>query len=133
MGASNVFFLGEVTEDEKWRALARSRAFVLAPRKDLDLDVEGLGLVYYEAFAAGLPVVAARSGGVPEAVGGGGIRLEEPLDVEELGRAIDKLLDPASRYEWDKAVQQRRDEESWTRFLERFEEFYRLQIAAHPS
>lgn len=32
------------------------------------LDVEGLGIVYLEASASGLPVVAGRSGGAPETV-----------------------------------------------------------------
>jgi phosphatidyl-myo-inositol dimannoside synthase len=32
------------------------------------LDVEALGIVYLEASAAGLPVVAGNSGGAPEAV-----------------------------------------------------------------
>lgn len=32
------------------------------------LDVEGLGIVFLEAAAAGLPVVAGRSGGAPETV-----------------------------------------------------------------
>lgn len=32
------------------------------------LDVEGLGIVYLEAQSSGLPVVAGRSGGAPEAV-----------------------------------------------------------------
>lgn len=32
------------------------------------LDVEGLGIVYLEASAAGIPVVAGKSGGAPDAV-----------------------------------------------------------------
>ncbi len=35
------------------------------------LDVEGLGIVYLEASATGLPVVAGRSGGAPDAVRAG--------------------------------------------------------------
>ena len=34
------------------------------------LDVEGLGIVYLEASATGLPVVAGDSGGAPETVRG---------------------------------------------------------------
>lgn len=36
--------------------------------RHLGLDVEGLGIVYLEASAVGLPVVAGRSGGAPDAV-----------------------------------------------------------------
>ena len=32
------------------------------------LDVEGLGIVYLEAQAAGIPVIAGHSGGAPETV-----------------------------------------------------------------
>ena len=32
------------------------------------LDVEGLGIVFLEAAASGLPVIAGRSGGAPETV-----------------------------------------------------------------
>jgi phosphatidylinositol alpha-1,6-mannosyltransferase len=32
------------------------------------MDVEGLGIVYLEASACGLPVIAGDSGGAPEAV-----------------------------------------------------------------
>jgi phosphatidylinositol alpha-1,6-mannosyltransferase len=32
------------------------------------LDVEGLGIVFLEASASGVPVVAGRSGGAPETV-----------------------------------------------------------------
>ncbi|WP_211225517.1 glycosyltransferase family 4 protein [Amycolatopsis nigrescens] len=61
------------------------------------LDVEGLGLVYLEASATGLPVVAGRSGGAPETV------LDEVTghvvdgrDVRELTDTLAPLLsDPA--------------------------------------
>ncbi|HDK02818.1 MAG TPA: glycosyltransferase, partial [Gammaproteobacteria bacterium] len=53
----------------------------------------GLGLVYLEAMAGGLPVVAGRSGGVPDIVhdGENGI-LVAPDSVTDLARALDTLL-----------------------------------------
>ncbi|MFJ1763921.1 glycosyltransferase family 4 protein [Amycolatopsis sp. NPDC088138] len=57
------------------------------------LDVEGLGIVYLEASATGLPVVAGNSGGAPEAV------LDEVTghvvdgrDVGQLGETVASLL-----------------------------------------
>ncbi len=61
------------------------------------LDVEGLGIVYLEASAAGLPVVAGNSGGAPEAVlpGRTGV-VVDGRDVEDIASAcIDLLTDPA--------------------------------------
>jgi phosphatidylinositol alpha-1,6-mannosyltransferase len=48
------------------------------------LEVEGLGIVFLEAAATGLPVVAGRSGGAPDTVRGG-----------ETGRVVDGTSVPA--------------------------------------
>jgi len=121
---SGVEFLGELPESEKVSVLRRSRVFVLAPRADLRGDVEGLGLVYYEAFAAGLPVLAARSGGVPEAVGEAGVLVEDPLSVEELEHAMEALLDPAASEHWRERVRDHARGHPWEQFLTEFESFY---------
>jgi len=57
-------------------------------------QVEGFGLVFAEAHAHGKPVVAGRSGGVPEAVldGETGL-LVEPEDPDALAQAILKILE----------------------------------------
>ncbi|MBV9516229.1 MAG: glycosyltransferase family 4 protein [Mycobacteriaceae bacterium] len=55
------------------------------------LDVEGLGIVYLEASATGVPVVAGRSGGAPESVQQG--RTGFVVD----GRAIDEIAEAVSR------------------------------------
>ena len=55
------------------------------------LDVEGLGIVYLEASASGVPVVAGRSGGAPESVQEG--RTGFVVD----GRSIDQIADAVSR------------------------------------
>lgn len=60
------------------------------------LDVEGLGIVYLEAAATGLPVVAGRSGGAPEAVREGETGLVvDGTDVTAVAGAVgDLLADP---------------------------------------
>jgi phosphatidylinositol alpha-1,6-mannosyltransferase len=61
------------------------------------LDVEGLGMVFLEAAACGLPVVAGTSGGAPEAVQEGLTgTIVEPRSAEAVATAIgDLLADPA--------------------------------------
>ncbi len=59
-------------------------------------SAEGLGIAVLKASAAGLPVVACRAGGVPEAIVDGGTGLlVAPEDADALQRAIAKLVDDA--------------------------------------
>ncbi|WP_067794360.1 glycosyltransferase family 4 protein [Actinomadura formosensis] len=51
------------------------------------LDVEGLGIVYLEASATGLPVVAGDSGGAPDAVLAGETGVVVP------GRSVARIID----------------------------------------
>ncbi|WP_433238179.1 glycosyltransferase family 4 protein [Actinomadura nitritigenes] len=51
------------------------------------LDVEGLGIVYLEASATGLPVVAGDSGGAPDAV------LDGETGVVVPGRSVPRVAD----------------------------------------
>ena len=57
------------------------------------LEVEGLGIVYLEAGACGLPVIAGNSGGVPDAVVDGvtGI-VVDGKNVKEIAAAIIRVL-----------------------------------------
>ena len=63
------------------------------------LDVEGLGIVYLEASATGLPVVAGDSGGAPDAVLEGETGYVVPgRDLDQLAdRLVTLLQDPALR------------------------------------
>jgi phosphatidyl-myo-inositol dimannoside synthase len=61
------------------------------------LDVEGLGIVYLEASAAGLPVVGGDSGGAPDAIVDGetGYVVNGRSDLEVADRISGLLTDPA--------------------------------------
>ena len=72
------------------RRLAQSDVFVLIS------NWEGLPLSILEAMRAGLPVIASRVGGVPEAVVDGETGyLVERGDAEGLGQALTRLLESA--------------------------------------
>ncbi|MEU4802515.1 glycosyltransferase family 4 protein [Actinosynnema sp. NPDC023587] len=58
------------------------------------LDVEGLGIVYLEASATGLPVVAGRSGGAPETVRDGVTgTVVDGRAVSEVATEVGRLLE----------------------------------------
>ncbi|SEL20777.1 glycosyltransferase family 4 protein [Nonomuraea pusilla] len=62
------------------------------------VDVEGLGIVFLEASATGLPVVAGASGGAPDAVRHGETGLVvDGEDVEEIAQALADLLGDPER------------------------------------
>jgi len=88
----SVSFLGALPPQELARYYQGASLFVLTPRQE-GLRFEGFGLVYLEAGAHGLPVVATRSGGVPDAVKDGETGLlAEPDDVPGVAEAILRLL-----------------------------------------
>ncbi|GHC91846.1 glycosyl transferase family 1 [Nocardiopsis terrae] len=68
-GTDSVRFTGPVPADELPAHYDAGDVFAMPCRTRWDgLDVEGLGMVYLEASATGLPVVAGASGGAPDAV-----------------------------------------------------------------
>ena len=70
--ASSVFFTGSVDWPLLPAYYGAGDAFAMPCRTRLGgLDVEGLGIVFLEAAACGLPVVAGDSGGAPDAVADG--------------------------------------------------------------
>ena len=62
IAGSNVEFLGEISDEQKWDLLSKGRAFIFASAD------EDFGIVPVEAMGAGIPVIAYRSGGVMESV-----------------------------------------------------------------
>jgi phosphatidyl-myo-inositol dimannoside synthase len=69
LAGEGVVFTGQVPAGELPAHYAAGDVFAMPCRTlGRGLDVEGLGLVYLEAAASGLPVVAGASGGAPETV-----------------------------------------------------------------
>src|SRR5262249_46988651 len=67
--ADHVVFAGGVRWEELPAHYAAGDVFAMPCRtRRAGLDVEGLGIVYLEASATGLPVVGGDSGGAPDAV-----------------------------------------------------------------
>jgi phosphatidylinositol alpha-1,6-mannosyltransferase len=93
-----VRFLGDVPDEELNRLYARADIFAMTSIEHGD-SVEGFGLVYLEAAAHGLPVVAHAVGGVPEAVADGATGLlVPPGDRPALTAALARLIaDPDLR------------------------------------
>ena len=59
---------------------------------------EAFGRVVVEAQASGIPVIASRTGGLPEAVGHGGILIDDYRDPASWLPALQRLLDDRAAY-----------------------------------
>jgi phosphatidylinositol alpha-mannosyltransferase len=76
---------------------ALAHAYASASASVLASVDEAFGLVLLESLAAGTPVVAARSGASPEVLAGAPAVLFEPDDEADLVRALDEVLELATR------------------------------------
>jgi len=84
--SGSIVVSGRVDDLELNAAYASADLFVLPSR------YEGYGIVYAEALASGLPVIACDVGPVPELVGREAAVLIEPDNVDDLCAALDLLL-----------------------------------------
>jgi phosphatidyl-myo-inositol dimannoside synthase len=90
-----VRFFGNIPDEELDAIYARADIFAMTSI-DYRHSVEGFGLVYLEASAHGLPIVAHDVGGVSEAVQDGKTGLLVPPDrPAQLSAAFERLIDDA--------------------------------------
>jgi glycosyltransferase involved in cell wall biosynthesis len=105
---TNTNFVGYLTGRDLGSAFASADAFIFPSR------TETLGLVLLEAMAAGCPVVAARSGGIPDIVTDGvnGYLFEPEADIQSAITATVRLLEQKQERE---IIRQnaRREAELW--------------------
>ncbi|MBA2671029.1 MAG: glycosyltransferase family 4 protein [Gemmatimonadetes bacterium] len=85
--SDRVRFLGPVSENERKDLFAGALVLLMPSR------FEGFGMVAAEAMAAGVPLVAAAAGSLPEVVAApsGGV-LVEPGDPAALAAAVERLM-----------------------------------------
>jgi phosphatidyl-myo-inositol dimannoside synthase len=94
----HVVFTGGLPAAELPAHFATADVFAMPCRtRGAGLDVEGLGIVFLEASATGVPVVAGRSGGAPETVQEGKTGfVVDGRSVEQIADAVSRvLLDPS--------------------------------------
>jgi phosphatidyl-myo-inositol dimannoside synthase len=85
----SVVFAGKIAWEELPPHFAAGDVFAMPCRTRWGgLDVEGLGIVYLEASATGLPVIAGDSGGAPDAV----LEGETGYVVSDVATLADRLV-----------------------------------------
>lgn len=93
----SVSFIGRIQYAELPQYICCGDIFAMPSRSRLmGLEVEGLGIVYLEASACGLPVIAGKSGGAPDAVveGSTGLVVDGTNDEQIAQAAISLLSNP---------------------------------------
>ena len=92
--SDSITFIGRIKYSELPRYICIGDIFAMPSRsRFFGLEVEGLGIVYLEASACGLPVVGGKSGGAPDAVLVGETGLVvDGTSVSEIADACIELL-----------------------------------------
>jgi phosphatidylinositol alpha-1,6-mannosyltransferase len=92
---NSITFIGRIQYADLPSYICVGDLFAMPSRSRLaGLEVEGLGIVYLEASACGLPVIAGKSGGAPDAVleGVTGVTVDG-RNSSDIARAAIALLD----------------------------------------
>ena len=123
--SSRLIFTGQITETDDKTAMFKEADLFLLPSIG-----EAFGIVYLEAMAAGIPIVAARAGGVPDIITDqeNGIMVE-PKNPEAIAGAVEKLI---SDQKLSKQIVKNNLEKvkrfSWKLIAERVEQVYQEEL-----
>jgi len=123
-----IVFWGEIPNDQLPDYYAAADLFVGPSVETPNRGAEGQGIVFIEAFAADLCVLATRVGGIPEVVDDGRTgMLVSPRNPTELANAMQRLLsDPALRQSLaNNARVLARERYAWKKIASEFVALYR--------
>ena len=124
--SEHVRMVGRVPLSDLPRYLSAGQVFAMPSRnRHAGLEVEGLGIVYLEASACGIPVIAGNSGGAPDAVREGitGFVVDGQDQMALVERAVTLLQDQSlakrmgaagrafveEKWRWDEIVKQHQE------------------------
>jgi glycosyltransferase involved in cell wall biosynthesis len=113
---SRIRFLGSVDE-EKHALIFNAADVVVVPT----LSVEGFGLIVWEAFASGIPVVASRVGGLTEALGD--FAADYSFETGSLENLVEKIQFALSNTIPAKKFREAVEDRSWKNTAIAIEEF----------
>ena len=110
--------------EELLKAYAEAKLFVLHSRE------ESQGIVFAEAMATGLPVVATKIGGIPYVVADGESGLLCPFGkVEAMAEMVEKLMtDDALWIQYSEAAKEIAKGYSWGDIAERIVKLYNIDV-----
>ncbi len=127
-GLEDVVHFGPPVSREELASWYRAADLVAVPSHN-----ESFGLVAVEALASGTPVVAARVGGLPVAVGDAGVLVDghDPRDwADALTATLEQISDPEARQVWSARAVEHAEEFSWEHTVDRLVEVYAGAVAA---
>jgi glycosyltransferase involved in cell wall biosynthesis len=123
------YFVGYLGGEKLAAAYAAADAFIFPSR------TETLGLVLLEAMAAGCPVIAARSGGIPDIVTDGqNGYLFDPQDPQGAIDATQKLFaDPSANLQLRDNARTEAERWGWSAATQQLQRYYRQVVGERVS
>jgi phosphatidylinositol alpha-1,6-mannosyltransferase len=126
-GTSNALWLiGKVSQPRLLELLSLDGIFVM-PNIEVSGDVEGFGIVAIEAAASGMPVVAARLEGIPDAIADGhnGTLVESGNAAEFVDALRGLVADATERArKGQRGRAYTRENNAWPKIIERYRQLF---------
>lgn len=132
--AASVRFPGQIDREQTARYISAADVYAVPSIRDQKGNVDGLPNALLEGMAAARPIVASRIAGIPDVITDGVHGLLTPeRDAQAIAAAVSRLLaDRPFAAQLGAAARARvRDDLTWDKTAERFEQAYAHALAQH--